>query len=223
MKFFLDTADPVEIRRAAEAGLIDGVTTNPSLLSKAAGEAGDPREILTRICQTVGGPVSAEVVALDAATMVREGRELAKIADNIVIKVPLTEDGLRACRQFRSEGIPVNVTLCFSPSQALLAAKAGATYISPFVGRIDDVSGDGMQLIAQIVQIYDNYDFETEVLVASVRHPQHVVDAAILGAHVATLPPKVLYQLLKHPLTEAGIDAFLADWEKLPAERRVIA
>jgi transaldolase len=223
MKIFLDTADVTEIRRAADAGLIDGITTNPSLLARAAGEDTDPREILAMICRSVDGPVSAEVVATDAAGMLREGRELARLADNIVIKVPLIEDGLRACRQFRAEGIRVNVTLCFSPTQALLAAKAGASYISPFVGRIDDVAGEGMLLIEQIVQIYENYDFDTEVLVASVRHPQHVVEAAILGAHVATLPPKVLYQLLKHPLTDAGLDAFLADWAKLPQDRRTIA
>ena len=222
MKIFLDTADLSEIRRAAEAGLIDGITTNPSLLAKAAGESASPREILAEICRTVDGPISAEVVATDAAEMVREGRELAKIADNIVIKVPLIEDGLRACRAFRAEGIAVNVTLCFSPTQALLAAKAGATYISPFVGRLDDLSADGVELIRQIVVIYENYDFETEVLVASIRHPQHVVEAALLGAHVATMPAKVIDQLLHHPLTDKGLDAFLADWAKLPEDRRVI-
>lgn len=222
MKFFLDTADLEEIRRAAEAGLIDGVTTNPSLLAKAAGESGEPREILKAICRTVDGPISAEVVATDTETMLREGRELAKIADNIVIKVPLTEAGLRACRQFRAEGVDVNVTLCFSPTQALLAAKAGATFISPFVGRLDDISSNGMELIGQILQIYENYEYRTEVLVASVRHPQHVVEAALLGAHVATVPPKVLHQLLKHPLTDRGLEAFLADWAKLPESRRTI-
>jgi transaldolase len=222
MKIFLDTADLNEIRRAAEAGLIDGITTNPSLLAKAAGASGDPREILAEICRTVDGPISAEVVATDTAEMVREGRELAKIADNIVIKVPLIESGLRACRQFRAEGIRVNVTLCFSPTQALLAAKAGATYISPFVGRLDDIGHNGMQLIAQIVQIYENYDFETEVLVASIRNPQHVVESALMGADVATIPPKVLYQLLQHPLTDKGLDAFLADWAKLPESSRAI-
>jgi transaldolase len=222
MKIFLDTADLTEIRRAADAGLIDGVTTNPSLLSKAAGKEGSPREILAEICRTVNGPISAEVVATDAEAMVREGRELAKIADNIVIKVPLIEAGLRACRRFRAEGIAVNVTLCFSPVQALLAAKAGATYISPFVGRLDDIGHEGMELIGQIVQIYHNYDFDTEVLVASVRHPQHVVESAMLGADVVTIPPKVLYQLLQHPLTDKGLDAFLADWAKLPEEARRI-
>ncbi len=220
MKIFLDTAELAEIRRAAQAGLIDGITTNPSLLSKAAGAEGDPREILAEIARTVPGPISAEVIATDAQEMLRSGRELAKIADNIVIKVPLTEDGLVACRKFRSEDIKVNVTLCFSPTQALLAAKAGASFISPFVGRLDDVSHDGMELIGQIVQIYENYHFETEVLVASVRHPMHVVQAALLGADVATLPAKVLWQLLQHPLTDKGIASFLADWEKLPQERR---
>ena len=220
MKIFLDTAELEEIRRAAQAGLIDGITTNPSLLAKAAGATGDPREILAEIARTVPGPISAEVIALQAPDMLREGRELAKIADNIVVKVPLTEDGLVACRKFRSEDIKVNVTLCFSPVQALLAAKAGASFISPFVGRVDDVGGDGMELIGQIVQIYQNYDFATEVLVASVRHPQHVVQAALLGADVATIPAKVLWQLLQHPLTDKGIASFLADWSKLPQERR---
>ena len=220
MKIFLDTADLAEIRRAADAGLIDGITTNPSLLAKAAGQTGDPREILAEIARTVPGPISAEVVAMDAQTMVRSGRELAKIAENIVIKVPLTEDGLVACRKFRAEAIGVNVTLCFSPTQALLAAKAGASFISPFVGRLDDVATEGMELIEQIVQIYQNYDFETQVLVASVRHPQHVTQAALMGADVATIPPKVLWQLLKHPLTDKGIEGFLADWAKLPQEKR---
>lgn len=222
MKIFLDTADLGEIRRAAEAGLIDGITTNPSLLMQAAGKQGTPREILTEICRVVDGPISAEVVATDAESMLREGRELAKIADNIVVKVPLIEAGLRACRQFHAEDIPVNVTLCFSPTQALLAAKAGASFISPFVGRLDDISASGMKLIEQIVQIYDNYEFETEVLVASVRHPDHVVEAALLGADVVTLPSKVLYQLLQHPLTDKGLDAFLADWAKLPEDKRTI-
>ncbi len=220
MKIFLDTADLTEIRRAATAGLIDGITTNPSLLSKAAGEKGDPREILAEIARTVPGPISAEVIATEAQEMLRTGRELARIADNIVIKVPLTEDGLVACRKFRAEDIKVNVTLCFSPTQALLAAKAGATFISPFVGRLDDIGGDGMELIEQIVQIYRNYAFDTQVLVASVRHPVHVVQAALLGADVATIPAKVLWQLLQHPLTDKGIASFLADWAKLPQERR---
>jgi transaldolase len=220
MKFFLDTADLGEIRTAMDAGLIDGITTNPSLLAKAAGAGQQPREILAEIARIVPGPISAEVVATDAETMLREGRELAKMADNIVVKVPLTQDGLLACRKFRADGIGVNVTLCFSPAQALLAAKAGASYISPFVGRVDDIAGDGMDLIKQIVIIYDNYDFETEVLVASVRHPQHIVQAALMGAHVATVPAKVLHQLMHHPLTDKGLAAFLADWEKLPEAQR---
>jgi transaldolase len=222
VKIFLDTADLTEIRRAAEAGLIDGITTNPSLLAKAAGEEGDPRAILEEICAAVPGPISAEVVATDADTMVREGKKLAKIADNIVVKAPLTEAGLVACRRFRAEGIMVNVTLCFSPTQALLAAKADATYISPFVGRLDDISMDGMELIRQIRAIYDNYDFETQILSASIRHPQHVVESALAGADVGTMPAKVLWQLLEHPLTDKGLAGFLADWEKLPADRRVI-
>jgi transaldolase len=222
MKFFLDTADLGEIRRAAEAALIDGITTNPSLLAKAAGSGGNPRDILADICRAVPGPISAEVVATDTESMLREGRELAKIAGNIVVKVPLTEAGLAACRQFRADGIKVNVTLCFSPIQALFAAKAGASFISPFVGRLDDVSHNGMELIGQIVQIYQNYDFETEVLVASVRHPMHVVEAALLGADVCTLPAKVLHQLLQHPLTEKGLAAFIADWKKLPEAMRGI-
>ncbi len=217
MKIFVDTADVGEIKRAADAGLIDGVTTNPSLFAKVAGDR-DPTEILLEICQTVDGPVSAEVVALDADTMVAEGRRLAAIHDNIVVKVPLTEDGLRACRQFRSTDIKVNVTLCFSPTQAHLAAKAGATYISPFVGRVDDIGGDGMELVAQIRQIYDNYAIETEILAASLRHPQHVVQALLLGADCGTLPPKVLYQLLKHPLTDLGLAQFLEDWRSLGAD-----
>jgi transaldolase len=222
MKFFLDSADLTEIRRAMEAGLIDGITTNPSLLAKAAGAQHDPREILKEICDTVPGPISAEVVAIEKNAMYEEGRKLAKLADNIVIKVPLTEDGLVACRRFRTEGIHVNVTLCFSPAQALLAAKAGASYISPFVGRLDDIGENGMELISQIVQIYHNYDFETEVLVASVRHPMHVVEAALLGADVATVPAKVLHQLVGHPLTDKGLAGFLADWEKLPESARAI-
>jgi transaldolase len=222
MKFFLDSADLTEIRRALDAGLIDGITTNPSLLAKVAGAEHEPRDVLVDICRLVPGPISAEVVATDYTTMLREGRELARIADNIVVKVPLTEDGLHACRQFRSEGINVNVTLCFSSAQALLAAKAGATYISPFVGRLDDVAEDGMALIGQIVQIYHNYDFETQVLVASVRHPQHVVQAALLGADVATIPAKVLHQLMHHPLTDKGLQGFLADWAKLPEAKRAL-
>jgi transaldolase len=217
MKIFLDTADLNEIRRAADANLIDGITTNPSLMMQAAGQ-GDPKDVFLEICRAVDGPVSAEVVAVDKDAMVSEGKRLAKIHDNIVVKVPLTEDGLRACRALRSEGIRVNVTLCFSVTQAHLAAKAGATFISPFIGRIDDISGDGMELISHIRQVYDNYGFATEILAASIRHPQHVVQSLLLGADCATMPPKVLYQLLKHPLTDSGLAAFLADWKKLGKE-----
>jgi len=217
MKIFLDTADLGEIRRAADANLIDGITTNPSLVAKIAGER-DPREIYLEICQAVDGPVSLEVVGLDRDTMVEEGRRLAAIHENAVVKVPLTEDGLKACRDLVEEGHKVNVTLCFSVSQALLAAKAGATYISPFVGRIDDVSGEGMQLIHQIRQVYDNYGFETEILAASLRHPLHVVECMLIGADCCTLPPKVLWQLVQHPLTDRGLEAFLADWNKLDAK-----
>ncbi|MBT8405747.1 MAG: fructose-6-phosphate aldolase [Gemmatimonadetes bacterium] len=214
MKIFLDTADVNEIRRAADAGLIDGVTTNPSLMAKVAGDR-DPADLFLDICAAVDGPVSAEVVAIEKDQMVVEGRRLAKLADNIVVKLPLTEEGLRACRALTSEGIKTNVTLCFSAPQAAFAAKAGATYISPFVGRIDDIAGEGMQLIAQIRQIYDNYGFATEILTASIRHPMHVVEAMLVGSDCGTLPPRVLYQLLKHPLTDKGLDAFLADWKTL--------
>jgi transaldolase len=217
MKIFLDTADLTEIRRAAEANLIDGITTNPSLLAKVAGDA-DPHEILKEICRTVQGPVSGEVVAVDADGMLEEGRRLAKLDDHMVIKVPLTEDGLRACRALRSERIPVNVTLCFSTSQALLAAKAGATYISPFVGRLDDVGHDGMEVIAEIREVYDNYGMDTQILAASLRHPRHVLESMLIGADCATIPPKVLYQLMKHPLTDTGLEAFLADWKSVGKE-----
>lgn len=214
MKIFLDTADLGEIRRAADAGLIDGVTTNPSLMAKVAGDR-DPADLFLDICAAVDGPVSAEVVALEKDAMVAEGRRLAKLADNIVVKLPLTEEGLRACRALTAEGIRTNVTLCFSSPQAVMAAKAGASYISPFVGRIDDMAGEGMQLIAQIRQMYDNYGFATEILTASIRHPAHVVEAMLIGSDCGTMPPKVLYQLLKHPLTDKGLDAFMADWKKL--------
>jgi transaldolase len=217
MKIFLDTADLAEIRRAADANLIDGITTNPSLIAKVAGDT-DPKEIYREICETVDGPVSAEVVARNRDTMLSEGKKLARIHDNIVVKVPLTEDGLKACRALRAEGIRTNVTLCFSVSQALLAAKAGATFVSPFVGRIDDISGEGMQLIHQIRQVYDNYGFDTEILAASLRHPVHVVESMLIGADCATMPPKVLWQLAEHPLTDKGLDAFIADWNKLGAE-----
>lgn len=214
MKIFLDTADLAEIRRAADAGLIDGVTTNPSLVSQVAG-GGDPKEMYREICQAVDGPVSAEVIGTDKDTMLVEGRKLAAIHENIVVKLPLTEDGLKACRTLVGEGIRTNVTLCFSVSQALLAAKAGATYVSPFVGRIDDISGEGMQLIHQIRQVYDNYGYATEILAASLRHPMHVVESMLIGADAATMPPKVLWQLSKHPLTDTGLAAFLKDWEKV--------
>ena len=217
MKIFLDTADLKEIRRAADAGLIDGVTTNPTLLARAT-EGRDAKEIFKEIAEIVDGPVSAEVVGLDAETMVSEGLRVAALHPNIVIKVPLTEDGLKACRRLREEGIGVNVTLCFSPLQALLAAKAGATFISPFVGRLDDIAHDGMDLISQIRQIYDNYGMETEILVASIRHPQHVVESAMMGADCATIPPKVLWQMSKHPLTDKGVEAFLADWASMGQE-----
>lgn len=214
MKIFVDTADLAEIRRAAEAGLIDGVTTNPTLLSQVAGDQ-DPKDILKEIAETVNGPVSAEVVAVDSGAMQAEGRRLAGIHDNIVVKVPLTEHGLRACRCLRAEGIRVNVTLCFSSPQALLAAKAGATYISPFVGRLDDIGENGMELVAEIRRVYDRYGIETQLLAASIRHPRHVVEAMTLGADVATVPPKVLFQLLHHPLTDVGLENFLRDWRKL--------
>ncbi|HKK92107.1 MAG TPA: fructose-6-phosphate aldolase [Longimicrobiales bacterium] len=217
MKIFLDTADVSEIRRAADAGLIDGVTTNPSLMARVAGD-GDPRDIFLSICDAVDGPVSAEVVALDAEGMIEEGTKLAGLADNIVVKLPLTEHGLRACRALTAEGIETNVTLCFSAPQALLAAKAGATYISPFIGRLDDIGAEGMDLIAQIRQIYGNYGIDTQILAASIRHPMHMVDAMLIGADCATLPPKVLYQLLEHPLTDKGLDAFLADWKSTGKE-----
>ena len=212
MKFFIDTADIGEIRDLASTGLVDGVTTNPSLVAKAGR---DFKEAIREICGIVPGPVSAEVTATDHATQLAEGRLLAKIAKNVAVKVPLTMDGLKTCRVLRGEGTMVNVTLCFSPAQALLAAKAGATFVSPFVGRLDDISEDGMELIADIVQIYRQYpQFETEVLVASIRHPIHVVAAAKLGAHVGTMPPNVLRALYQHPLTDKGLAAFLADWKK---------
>jgi len=212
MKFFIDTASVSEIREAASLGLLDGVTTNPSLLSK---EKGDPREILREITKIVDGPVSAEVTAVDHDGMVSQGLELRKIAENIVVKIPMTLEGLRALRTLTNQGIPTNCTLIFSATQALMAAKAGATYASPFVGRLDDVSTDGMQLIEQICTIYRNYDYETQVLVASVRHPIHVVQSALMGAHVVTMPAKVIQQLAAHPLTDIGLKKFLDDWQKL--------
>ena len=210
MKFFADTAEISEIRELAAEGLLDGVTTNPSLVHKAGR---DFLEVVREIAQVVQGPVSAEVVALDYDGMMREAEILRKISGNIAIKVPLTPAGLKACKALTGDGTMVNVTLCFSAAQALLAAKAGASFISPFVGRHDDVSFDGMQLIADIRLIYDNYDFPTQILVASVRHPMHVVEAAKIGADVMTAPPKIIWQLFKHPLTDAGIASFLKDWE----------
>jgi transaldolase len=211
MKFFIDTADVGEIRELAQTGLVDGVTTNPSLIAKS----GRPMaEVIKEICEVVDGPVSAEVTATDFETMLKEGHYLAGIASNVAVKVPLTVDGLKTCKALSDEGTEVNVTLCFSAAQALLAAKAGATYVSPFVGRLDDIGADGMELIEDIVQIYGVYDFPTEVLVASVRGPNHVVQAAKMGAGVATLPPSVLRQMYNHPLTDKGLAAFLADWKK---------
>jgi transaldolase len=212
MKFFIDTANLDEIREANELGLIDGVTTNPSLVARE-GDI-DFKERIAAICEIVTGDVSAEVTALDTEGMLAEGRELAKIASNVVVKCPLTLDGLKATRRFRDEGTKVNVTLCFSAAQALLAAKAGASYISPFIGRLDDTATDGMQLIRDIVQIYENYGFATEVLAASIRHPVHIVDCALAGADVATIPFKVIQQLVKHPLTDKGLEGFLSDWKK---------
>ncbi|TVR51464.1 MAG: fructose-6-phosphate aldolase [Gemmatimonadales bacterium] len=214
MKIFLDTADLDEIRRAAEARLIDGVTTNPSLLAKSAGDR-EPVEVFMEISRLVDGPISAEVVATDTEGMVTEGEKLAALHENIVVKVPLTEAGLRACRTLSDREIRTNVTLCFSAVQALLAAKAGATYISPFVGRLDDVGHDGMEVLAEIRDLYDTYGYDTEILAASLRHPRHVLEAMKVGADVATLPPKVLYQLMHHPLTESGLATFLSDWEGL--------
>ena len=212
MKFFVDTADTDDIRDLASTGLVDGVTTNPSLVAKSGRSF---IEVVLEICDMIDGPVSAEVTATDHETMLAEGRKLAALAPNIAVKVPLTPDGLKTCKALADDGTMVNVTLCFSPGQAILAAKAGATFISPFVGRLDDISQNGMNLIQDICQIYSQYDsFTTEVLVASIRHPIHLVEAAKMGAHVATLPPGVLRQLYKHPLTDAGLAAFLADWEK---------
>jgi transaldolase len=211
MKFFVDTADFDEIAKLNDVGLVDGVTTNPSLVAKTGR---DFVETVTEICGLISGPVSAEVTATDYDGMMAEGRKLAKIASNVTVKVPLTENGIKACKTLSDEGTMVNVTLCFSASQAILAAKAGAAFISPFVGRLDDISFDGLQLIEEIVTIYGNYDFDTEVLVASVRGPLHIVESAKMGADVITAPPKVLWQMFKHPLTDSGLEAFLADWKK---------
>ena len=209
MKLFLDTGNIKDIETYCAIGIIDGVTTNPSLMAK---EQGDPRAITKRICEIVQGPVSAEVLATDAEGMIREGRDLATIDPHVVIKVPFGKEGVKACKALRKDGIRVNVTLVFSPAQALLAAKAGASFVSPFVGRLDDVATDGMELIQQIVEIYRNYGFETEVIVASVRHPMHVVQAARMGADICTCPAGVIESLFKHPLTDVGIDRFLKDW-----------
>jgi len=216
MKFFLDSANLKDISWATQAGLIDGITTNPSLLAKVASDL-DPRDVLKEICSLVEGPVSAEVVAVEADAMVREGHELAKIADNIVVKIPMIEAGMVAVRRLASEGIRTNVTLCFSSMQCLIAAKAGATYVSPFIGRLDDVGQDGMDVIREARVIFDNYQYATEILAASLRHPRHVVDAAMIGADVATLPTDVLKKLLQHPLTDKGLAQFLADWGKISA------
>jgi len=212
MRFFIDTADVEAIRDLAATGLVDGVTTNPSLVAKSGR---DFIEVLGEICALVPGPVSAEVTAIETQAMLAEARRLARVAENVVVKVPLTPDGLKACRTLTDEGTQVNVTLCFSAAQAILAAKAGARYVSPFIGRLDDIGADGLALIGEIVQIYDAYPaFTTEVLVASVRNSAHVVEAAKMGAHVATIPPAVLHAMFKHPLTDKGLDAFLADWAK---------
>ena len=217
MKLFVDTSSVKDIKALAELGIIDGVTTNPSLMAK---EGGDPRQILKEICRIVQGPVSGEVVATDAEGMIREGRELAKLDEHVVVKVPFTREGVKACKALSSEGTPVNVTLIFSATQALLAAKVGASYVSPFVGRLDDIATDGMHLIEEIVEIFDNYEFGTEVLVASCRHPIHIVTAARLGADICTCPPAVIDQLFKHPLTDIGLERFLKDWEKSQAVAR---
>jgi len=213
MKFFIDTANIKEIKEAWEIGVIDGVTTNPSLIAR---ENKEPTKLFKEICDIVDGPVNAEVVSLDADGMVKEGKKLAKIHKNIVVKVPMTVDGLKAVKQLSALKIKTNVTLIFSANQALLAAKAGATYVSPFVGRVDDISGYGIEIVSQILEIYDNYGYETEIIVASIRNPLHVLDSARMGAHVATIPFKVIEQLSKHPLTDIGLKNFLADWEKVP-------
>jgi transaldolase len=216
MKLFIDTGNLKEIEALVPLGIIDGITTNPSLLAK---ESGDPREILKKICRTVKGPVSAEVVATDADGMVREGRELAAIDEHIVVKVPFTKEGVKACKRLSEEGTRVNVTLVFSPTQALIAAKVGATFVSPFVGRLDDIATGGMELVRHIVEIYTQYDFRTEILVASVRHPIHVVEAARMGADICTCPATIIEAMFKHPLTDIGLEKFLKDWEKAQAAK----
>src|SRR3989338_6200115 len=212
MKFFIDTADINEIKAALEIGIIDGVTTNPSLIAKTGK---DFKTVVDEICAVVDGPISVEAISMDAEGLIKEARELSKVNKNIVVKIPMTEEGLKAVKKVNQEGIHTNVTLVFSPTQAILAAKAGATYISPFVGRLDDISHIGMDIVGQIVTIYDNYDFSTEVIVASIRNPLHVVDAALMGADVATIPFGVIKQLVKHPLTDIGIERFLSDWKKV--------
>ena len=213
MKFFIDTADINEIKAALEIGIIDGVTTNPSLIAKTGK---DFKTVVDEICAVVDGPISVEAVSMDAEGLIKEARELSKVNKNIVVKIPMTEEGLKAVKKVNQEGIHTNVTLVFSPTQAILAAKAGATYISPFVGRLDDISHIGMDIVGQIVTIYDNYDFSTEVIVASIRNPLHVVEAALLGADISTIPFNVIKQLVKHPLTDIGIEKFLSDWKKVP-------
>jgi transaldolase len=212
MKFFIDTANVEEIRKTNDLGLLDGVTTNPTLVSK---EGREFKGLIKEICSIVDGPVNAEVVSTDGEGMIHEARDLVKLADNIVVKIPLIEEGLKAVKILASEGIKTNVTLCFSPTQALMAAKAGAAYVSPFVGRLDDISSTGMDLVEQIITIYDNYGFDTEIIVASIRNPTHVVDAALMGADIATIPYKVIQQLIRHPLTDIGLEKFLADWKKM--------
>ncbi len=212
MKFFIDTANLEQIKKGVEMGMVDGVTTNPTLISR---EKGEPKEIFKAICEIVDGPVSAEAVSLNWEGMVKEGRELAKIHSNIVVKIPMTKDGLKAVKQLAEEGIRTNVTLIFSPIQALLAARAGASFVSPFVGRLDDIASEGMQLVEQIQQIFENYGITTEIIVASIRHTMHVVETAMIGADIATIPFKVIEQMMKHPLTDKGIDSFLKDWEKV--------
>jgi transaldolase len=213
MKFFIDTANIQEIKEGIMLGMVDGVTTNPTLVAK---EKKGFDKVIRDILDIVDGPVSLEVISLDAEGMVREGRKLAKLGSNVVVKVPMTEEGLKATRIFTNEGIRINQTLVFSPLQALMAAKAGAAYVSPFVGRLDDIAHDGMEIVDQIITIFDNYGYDTEVIVASVRHPRHVLEAALMGADIATIPFKVIAQLAKHPLTDKGIEAFLADWKKVP-------
>lgn len=212
MKFFIDTANVEEIRKTNDLGLLDGVTTNPTLVSK---EKREFKGLIKEICSIVDGPVNAEVVSTDAEGMIKEAKDLVKLADNIVVKIPLIEEGLKAVKVLAAEDIKTNVTLCFSPTQALMAAKAGAAYVSPFVGRLDDISSTGMDLVEQIIAIYDNYGFDTEIIVASIRNPTHVVDAALMGADIATIPFKVIQQLIKHPLTDIGLEKFLADWKKM--------